>query len=118
MLRKNGRTTTSTTGGAGMASAQIGETSFDNFVNFETRTFLTILAILASAQIGPCAESGFGDECFFVSGVSIRLDVKMNIKGCWNLATKMTFKVCHIWTLIMKVIFSEVGGLAMIINDN
>ena len=101
-----------------MASAQIGETSFDNFVNFETRTFLTILAILASAQIGPCAESGFGDECFFVSGVSMRLTVKMNIKGCWNLATKMTFKVCHIWTLIMKVIFSEVGGLAMIINDN
>ena len=115
MPRKNGRTRTSTTGGAGMVSAQIGETSFDNFVNFETRTFLTILA---SAQIGPCAESGFGDECFFVSGVSMRLTVKMNIKGCWNLVTKMTIKVCHIWTLIMKVIFSEVGGLAMIINDN
>ena len=68
MPRKNGRTRTSTTGGAGMVSAQIGETSFDNFVNFETRTVLTILSILASAQIGRCAETGFGDECFFVSG--------------------------------------------------
>ena len=58
MPRKNGRTRTSTTGGAGMASAQIGET--------ETRTVLTILTILASAQIGRCAETGFGDECFFL----------------------------------------------------
>ena len=59
MPRKNGRTRTSTTGGAGMASAQIGE----------TRTVLTSLSILASAQIGRCAETGFGDECFLYRGV-------------------------------------------------
>ena len=100
MPRKNGRTRTSTTGGAGMGSAQIGE----------TRTVLTILSILASAQIGRCAQSGIGDECYF--------GIKLNSKGCRNSVTRMTIKVCHIWTLIMKVIFSEVGGLAMIINDN
>ena len=71
MPRKNGRTTTSTTGGAGMASAQIGET--------RTRTVLTILSILASAQIGRCAESGIGHD-FFCIGVSIRLDVNMGVE--------------------------------------
>ena len=51
MPRKNGRTRTSTTGGAGMASAQIGR----------------------------CAESGIGHD-FFCIGVSIRLDVKMGVE--------------------------------------
>ena len=69
MPRKNGRTRTSTTGGAGMASAQIGE----------TRTVLTSLSILASAQIGRCAESGIGHD-FFCIGVSIRLDVNMGVE--------------------------------------
>ena len=69
MPRKNGRTRTSTTGGAGMASAQIGE----------TRTLLTILSIWASAQISRCAESGIGHD-FFCIGVSIRLDVNMGVE--------------------------------------
>ena len=52
MPRKNGRTRTSTTGGAGMASVQIGE----------TRTVFVNLSILASAQIGRCADNGFDNE--------------------------------------------------------
>ena len=49
---------------------------------------------------------------FSCIGVSIRLNVKLNIKWYWNLVTKMAFKVCHTWTLIITLISSEVGGLA------
>ena len=45
-------------------------------------------------------------ECV-VLGVSIRLNVKLNIKWYWNLVTKMAFKVCHTWTLIITVSYMD-----------
>ena len=55
-----------------------------------------------------CVQNVFRvcSECV-VLGVSIRLNVKLNIKWCWNLVTKMAFKVCHTWTLIITVSYMD-----------
>ena len=79
MLRKNGRTTTSTTGGVGMASAQIGRCSecVQSVFRVCSQCVQSVFRV-ASVQIGRCAGSGIGDECFFCCiWVSIRLDVKI-----------------------------------------
>ena len=80
MLRKKGRTTTSTPGGAGMASAQIGRCSecVQSVPRVSSECVQSVFRVcsecvwcvfrVASAQIGRCAGSGIGDECFFCIG--------------------------------------------------